>query len=79
MKTVFHIADGADDIQDATIRYAGGIFDDDSVEIDAVAVVANASGIGSFERTPRTPRISLSCLKATFGSSRAKSRCRQQD
>ncbi|WP_380676033.1 DsrE family protein [Salinigranum sp. GCM10025319] len=45
MKTVFHLADGDDDIQDATIRYAGGIFDDDSVEIDAVAVVANASGI----------------------------------
>jgi hypothetical protein len=45
MKTVFHVADGADDVQDAAIRYAGGIFDDESVEMDAVAVVANASGI----------------------------------
>jgi len=45
MKTVFHVADGADEVQDATIRYARGIFDDESVEIDAVAVVANASGI----------------------------------
>ncbi|QZP39329.1 DsrE family protein [Halobaculum magnesiiphilum] len=46
MKTVFHVSDGADDIQDAAIRYSGGIFEDDSVDIDAVAVVANASGIG---------------------------------
>lgn len=45
MKTVFHAADGSDAVQDAAIRYAGGIFEDDSVEIDAVAVVANASGI----------------------------------
>ena len=45
MKTVFHVADGTDEIQDATIRYASGIFEDDSVDIDAVAVVANASGV----------------------------------
>jgi intracellular sulfur oxidation DsrE/DsrF family protein len=45
MKTVFHVADGADDVQDAAIRYARGIFDDESVDMDAVAVVANASGI----------------------------------
>lgn len=45
MKTVFHVADGADDVQDAAIRYAAGIFEDDSVAVDAVAVVANASGI----------------------------------
>ncbi|WP_266082047.1 DsrE family protein [Haladaptatus caseinilyticus] len=45
MKTVFHVSDGADEIQDAAIRYAGGIFEDESVDIDAVAVVANASGI----------------------------------
>jgi intracellular sulfur oxidation DsrE/DsrF family protein len=45
MKTVFHAADGSDDIQDATIRYASGIFEDDTVETDAVTVVANASGI----------------------------------
>jgi intracellular sulfur oxidation DsrE/DsrF family protein len=45
MKTVFHVADGADDVQDAAIRYANGIFEDESVEMDAVAVVANASGI----------------------------------
>ena len=45
MKTVFHVADGAADIQDAAIRYAEGIFDDESLEMDAVAVVANASGI----------------------------------
>jgi hypothetical protein len=45
MKTVFHVADGADEVQDAAIRYARGIFDDESVEMDAVAVVANASGI----------------------------------
>ncbi|MFH5801145.1 DsrE family protein [Haladaptatus sp. CMAA 1911] len=45
MKTVFHVSDGADAIQDAAIRYAGGIFEDHSVDIDAVAVVANASGI----------------------------------
>jgi intracellular sulfur oxidation DsrE/DsrF family protein len=45
MKTVFHVANGADEVQDAAIRYARGIFDDDSVDIDTVAVVANASGI----------------------------------
>ncbi|ELZ02909.1 hypothetical protein C482_04601 [Natrialba chahannaoensis JCM 10990] len=45
MKTVFHVADGATDVQDAAIRYANGIFDDESVEMDAVAVVVNASGI----------------------------------
>ena len=45
MKTVFHVADGADAVQDAAIRYAAGIFEDPSVEIDAVAVVANASGV----------------------------------
>lgn len=45
MKTVFHVSDGADEIQDAAIRYSRGIFEDDSVEVDAVAVVANASGI----------------------------------
>ncbi|MDG5778757.1 DsrE family protein [Haloarculaceae archaeon H-GB11] len=45
MKTVFHVADGAADIQDAAMRYAKGIFDDESIEMDAVAVVANASGI----------------------------------
>jgi intracellular sulfur oxidation DsrE/DsrF family protein len=45
MKTVFHVADGADDVQDAAIRYATGIFEDESVTMDAVAVVANASGI----------------------------------
>jgi len=45
MKTVFHVADGADDVQNAAIRYATGIFEDESVTMDAVAVVANASGI----------------------------------
>ncbi|WP_276259401.1 DsrE family protein [Haloglomus litoreum] len=45
MKTVFHVADGADEVQDAAIRYAAGIFEDPSVEMDAVAVVANASGV----------------------------------
>ena len=45
MKTVFHVADGAADIQDAAIRYASGIFEDESLETDAVAVVANASGV----------------------------------
>lgn len=45
MKTVFHVSDGDDDVLDAAIRYAKGIFNDDSVEIKAVAVVANASGI----------------------------------
>src|SRR5699024_328619 len=45
MKTVFHAAAGSEDVQDAAIRYASCIFEDDSVETDAVAVVANASGI----------------------------------
>jgi intracellular sulfur oxidation DsrE/DsrF family protein len=39
------VPDGADEVQDAAIRYAGSIFDDKSVEIDAVAVAANAAGI----------------------------------
>jgi hypothetical protein len=45
MKTVFHVADGADEVQDAAIRYADGIFDDPSLTVDAVAVVANADGV----------------------------------
>ncbi len=45
MKTVLHAADGSDNVQDAAIRHASGVFEDDSVETDAVAVVANAAGI----------------------------------
>lgn len=45
MKTVFHVADDADEVQDAAIRYASGIFKDHTVEMDHVAVVANAAGI----------------------------------
>jgi hypothetical protein len=45
MKTVFHVSDGDEEIQDAAIRYTRGIFRDDSVDVAAVAVVANAAGI----------------------------------
>lgn len=51
MKVVFHVSDGAPEIQDAAIRYARGTSVDESVDISDVVVVTNGTGVELVEST----------------------------